>query len=143
MKGFRFLAILLLLSVVVVACNKVEKILPRHGGLWQTKSAHNVFYFNDVVTLDSVFTEGLGQSYFADDGTGYRLDAAGKRYQDYTWAVNDDNTVITITDTAGVPLDLEIVERTKSTMSLFSRVITGTVPTVAKYETNAVMELVK
>ena len=143
MKGFKFFAMMLLVSWVAVACTKVDKILPSHTGLWQLTSTHDIYSFNDVVTLDTTITEGLGQSYFADDGTGYRLDAAGKRYQDYTWLVNEDNTVITLTDTAGMATDLEIVEQTRSTMTWFSRVITGGTPAVYRYEQTAIVELVK
>ena len=139
-SSIKAFAIVAVLAIVAVGCGKVEKILPKKDGLWVGVSAHVVSYLNDTLFSDTTLTDSLGEMYFAKDGTGYSAETGGANKVDFTWSVNDDNDVLTITDTSGTASMSDILEVDKNEMTLFSSTTVGTSPFVFKTEVTSVIQ---
>ena len=142
MKSFKFLAIVAIMAIVAVGCGKVEKILPKKDGRWAGKSADVKVYFDDVLTFSEVTTDSLGESIFEKDGTGTMIDAEGGESA-FTWSVNDENDVITITDTSNTPMAYDILESEKDLQTWFYTATEDFLGTAIKTEITMVMERVK
>lgn len=130
-----FLAIAVM-GIVAVSCGKVEKILPKKDGLWNQDSFRMVGYLNDSLLSDTTVTDSLGVIYFNEDGTGYTQDEGSTSQSAFTWSVNDDNDVLTITDSdsGSVPMPMDILESSSKAMTLFNSTTTGAAPAVTKIE---------
>lgn len=120
MKSFiKAFAVTLLLAVVVVSCGKVEKILPKKDGLWVGTSQTTVTYVDDSLVSTETDTDSLGFMFFDKEGTGYSEDYANANRQEFTWAVNDDNDVITIT-VDSTSIDYDILESSSKEQKWFT-----------------------
>ena len=136
----RVFAIVALLAAVVVGCGKVEKILPKKDGLWTTTSVHALTYLNDTLISDTTLTDSLGETYFAKDGTGYTADNGGANQSPITWSVNDDNNVLTITDSSGTVINADILEVEKNKMTLFTSISSGSAPFAFRSDATSIVE---
>lgn len=143
MKSVKSFAIVALVAIVAVACGKVEKILPKKDGLWQATSQTVASYTNDSLTSTVTQTDSLGQSYFDKEGTGYSTDFQGNNKTTFTWAVNDDNDVITITDTSGFAMAYDILESSNKAQKWFGTISVTVGTDVYKTEITGEMERVK
>lgn len=139
-------AMMALLAVIVVGCGKAEKILPKGTGMWAGKSSHTVTSVNDSVTSDITDTDSLGSTYFDKDGTGYTVEFGSTTHSDFTWTVNDDNSVITITGTdsgsVAMPIDIVDISAKEMTLHFLTTIDMGPLGTM-KIENTSVSEKVK
>lgn len=125
MKKFSSLLSIVAMVMVAVSCGKVEKILPKQDGEWQTTYQKIVTTDASGAVVDSEETsnvDSLGTVHFESDGTGHSHNPDGST-GDFTWAVNDDNDVLTITiaDSASgssVVMDWEILEFSNKEMKM-------------------------
>lgn len=124
MKSVKSFVLVALIAIVAVACGKVEKILVKKDGLWVGTSQTIVSYTNAAVTSTITETDSLGQTFFAKDGTGYSADFQGNNKSNFTWSVNDDNDILTITgvDSGAVAFPATILESSSKAMTLFSTI---------------------
>jgi ABC-type oligopeptide transport system substrate-binding subunit len=145
MKSVKLFAIVALMALVAVACGKVEKILPKGTGLWKVSSSREVSYLNNVLESDVTKTDSLGQIYFDKAGTGYSTDFGSTTKDTFTWPVNDDNDVITITsnDTNAIALPADILESSAKQMTIFFSMSGGTAPFNYKFENTQILDRIK
>lgn len=97
------------LTLLVVGCTKIEKILPRQEGLWNVVNLNTITYVDDSLVANVDETDSLDRFYFDKQGIGYTEDFLGER-SDFTWEVNAENDWVTITDTSGFATVYEVVE---------------------------------
>ena len=143
MKSFiKVFAVTLMLAVVVVSCGKVEKILPKKDGMWVGTSSTTLSYVNDSLTSTVTQNDSLGKMFFDKEGTGYSVDFQDSNRWDFTWAVNDDNDVITITgtDSGSVAMAIDILESSNKEQKWFSSFSIEVLGTTYKTETTSTME---
>jgi ABC-type oligopeptide transport system substrate-binding subunit len=145
MKSVKLFAIVALMALVAVACGKVEKILPKGTGLWKISSSHEVSYLNNVLESDVTRTDSLGQIYFDKAGTGYSTEFASTTKDNFTWTVNDDNDIITITssDTGAVAIPADILESSSKQMTIFISLSGGVAPFNYKFENTQILDRIK
>ena len=128
-SSIKAFAIIALLAVVAVGCNKVEKILPKKDGLWQGVNSTVLSYLNDSLMTTTIDDDSLGTMYFDKDGSGYSQDFNNSQQHPFTWVVADGNDQITITDTSGTSLTWEILESSSKEQKwhaeLLDTIITG------------------
>lgn len=139
-SSLKSFAVIALVALVAVACNKVEKILPKKDGLWVGTSQTVVSYVNDSLTSTETETDSLGQMFFDKEGTGYSADFQGNNKVDFTWSVNDDNDAITITDTSGTPITFDILESSSKAQKWFTSISFDIFGDIYKSEITAEME---
>ncbi|MFN8397192.1 MAG: hypothetical protein U0176_21390 [Bacteroidia bacterium] len=97
------------LTLLVLGCSKIDKILPRQDGLWNVVNLNTITYVDDSLVSNTDETDSLGRYYFDKQGIGYLEDALGER-SDFTWEVNEENDWVTLTDTSGAATVMEVVE---------------------------------
>ncbi len=117
MKFLKVSILVLVATVAFTSCKKVEKILPKKDGMWNTTASHLWVEIDDSVWIDMDVADSLlGSSHFIDDGTMHSYDNDGTVIDTATWEADNE----TITINAATPADsmvLNITEFTKSTMS--------------------------
>lgn len=117
MKAFKFLALAAIFGFAFTSCTNVEKILPKKDGRWDVTSVDSKIYFDGVLAVDTVITDGNGFIVFNSDGTGYTEDEARTKDagSDFTWTA--DNDQITITDSSDTYTS-DVLEASKKEMML-------------------------
>jgi hypothetical protein len=113
-------AIVAVLAIVAVSCNKVEKILPKKDGLWQGTESIVTQFIDGTQDTTWTDTDSLGRMFFDKEGTGYATDFEGNNRVDFTWSVNDDNDVVTITDTSDTAVMYDVLESSKNEQKWFT-----------------------
>ncbi|MBK9451296.1 MAG: hypothetical protein IPN95_18185 [Bacteroidetes bacterium] len=143
MKSFiKVFAVTLMLAVVAVSCGKVEKILPKKDGMWVGTSQTVVTYVDDSLVSTETDTDSLGKMFFDKEGTGYSVDFQDSNRTDFTWSVNDDNDVITITgtDSGSVAMPYDILESSSKEQKWFGTLSFDIFGIVTKIEITSTME---
>ena len=145
MKSLKAFAIIALVAIVAVGCGKVEKILPKGTGLWQISSSRNVSYLNNALVYDQTDTDSLGQVYFDKEGTGYSTEFGSTTKETFTWTVNSDNDVLTITTNDSIPYvsNADILESSSKQMTIFISESGGIAPFDYKFESTQILDRIK
>lgn len=145
MNSLKAFAIIALVAIVAVGCGKVEKILPKGTGLWQVSSSRTVSFINNVQTSDETQTDSLGQIYFDKSGSGYSTDFGSTSKDNFTWVVNSDNDVLTITTSDSIPFVFaaDILESSSKQMTIFISTSGGIAPFDYKFDNTQVLDRIK
>lgn len=119
MKNRRVVFFLFAAVIALASCKNFEKILPSNEGTWNAVTGtFNVFEDGTQTVTDSMlnYTAGTLVYQFNEDGTGtYTEDGV---VDSLTWSFNADMEQLTTT-IDGFPFVMDVVECTKTTMTLF------------------------
>ena len=126
MNKFKSLIAIALFAFALVSCTKLEKVLPKSGGVWKATSLVNVSYENGAETGREITPNDSLPTYtFNDDETG-KVTSPGEPDETFTWTTNSDGDKLTLTQTSlPIAITIDVLELKAKSQTWFFAFETG------------------
>ena len=118
MKHALNISLVIGICLLLVACGKPDKVLPKNEGLWRVVSMSDQVFQSNSLVIDTTFEVAFTEEYFfKDDGTGTFLD--GSFSADFTWSYSNDtkNLRLTFTEPTLLIWDYQVLQSKRKSQS--------------------------